>query len=289
MKLHTKTPGCAVYFLAGTLPAPAHLHLRQLSILGMVSRLEKNLLKTLGMETLMGARPSNKSWFQNVRDLCLMYCLPHPINLLKHPLPKAKFNNLCRQKVFQYWHSKLSQEVALLPSLQYLVPQFLQLSHPHPLWSSLDGNPYQTKAACIQALFLSGRYRTERLCRFWSQNKAGVCLLPACKNLNICEDLEHILLHCMSLNAERRRLEEFTTHFLSDKPILQPVITAYLFSAPDNTRMQFLLDCSVLPQVIVAHQTHGPVVHQHLFRISRTWCRSLHTARMKALGRYMKM
>ena len=148
---------------------------------------------------------------------------------------------------------------------------------------------YFFMAACIQALLLSGRYRTERLCRFWSQNKAGVCLLPACKNLNISEDSEHILLHCMSLNAERRRLEEFTTQFISDKPLLQPVIATYLFSASDNTRMQFLLDCSVLPLVIVAHQTHGPVVYQHLFRISRTWCRSLHTARLKALGRFMKI
>ena len=289
MKLHKKTPGCAVYFLAGTLPAPALLHLRQLSILGMVSRLERNVLKTLGLETLIGSKPSNKSWFQNIRDLCLMYCLPHPITLLENPLPKSKFNDLCKQKVLQYWHRKLSLEVATLPSLHYLVPQFLPLSQPHPLWSSLDGNPYQTKAACIQALFLSGRYRTERLCRFWSHNKAGICLLPVCKNFNISEDLEHILLHCVGLSAERRRLQDFTTKFISDKPIAKTITSAYLFFAPDNVRMQFLLDCSVLPQVITAYQSHGPIIHQQLFRISRTWCRSLHIARMKALGRYIKI
>ena len=289
MKLHNKTPGCAVYFLAGSLPVSALLHLRQLSLFGMVSRLEQNLLKTLAIETLIEAKPSNKSWFQCVRDLCVMYSLPHPIHLLENPLPKDKFRHLCKQKVHQFWHQRLSHDVNMLPSLKYFVPQYLSLSHPHPLWSSLNGNPYETKAACIQALFLSGRYRSERLCRFWSQNKAGVCLLPACKNSNISEDIEHILLQCISLNAERRWLEMFTSKFAADKPPVQMIINTYLYSVHDNIRVQFLLDCSVLPLVITAHQKYGHEIHQHLFKVSRTWCRSLHLARMKALGRFCKM
>ena len=289
MKLHKKTPACAVYFLAGTLPVTALLHLRQLSLFGMVSRLEQNPLKTLALETLIEAKPSNKSWFQSVRDLCVMYCLPHPIHLLEYPLRKEKFRDLCKQKVHQYWHQKLSQEVNVLPSLQYLAPQFLSLSHPHPLWSSLDGNPYQTKAACIQALFLSGRYRSERLCRFWSQNVAGVCLLPACKKSEIPENVEHILLHCSGLSAERRRLEMFTSKYTHDKAPIQLITNTYLYLAPDNLRVQFLLDCSVLPLVIAAYQTHGSVIHQQLYKISRTWCRTLHLARMKALGRFCRM
>ena len=35
-------------------------------------------------------------------------------------------------------------------------PRYLSLSSPHPIWCSLDGNPYQAEAASIQALFLSG-------------------------------------------------------------------------------------------------------------------------------------
>jgi hypothetical protein len=47
MKLHDRTPDCAVYFLAGSLPATALLHLRQLSLLNMISHLEGNTLKSL--------------------------------------------------------------------------------------------------------------------------------------------------------------------------------------------------------------------------------------------------
>ena len=133
---------------------------------------------TIAKNTLVEAKPASHSWFQSIREICIEYCLPHPLTLLSSPPPKSSFMKFCRTKVLEYWHSKLSIEAQALPSLEYLHPQFLTLTHPHPIWTSLDGNPYQAKAARIQALFLTGRYRTERLCRFWSGNKDGYCLLP---------------------------------------------------------------------------------------------------------------
>ena len=290
MRLHDKTPDCAVFFLAGTLPAVALLHLRQLSLLNIICHLEGNILNALAREILVVARPSTKSWFQDLRNLCVQYGLPHPLQLLENPPPKKEFKKLCKQKVSEYWHQKFCQKASLLPSLQYLKPQYLSLSTPHPLWTSLDDNPYQAKAARIQAIFLSGKYRTERLCRYWSQNKDGVCLLPPCNNQNIYEDSEHILLHCSGLTHERRRLETYTMNYVADKPVLQPIIFSYLLKTTDNyLRMQFLLDCSVLPLVISNFQNYGETVHQQLFRISRTWCRTLHVARAKALGRFNKL
>ena len=164
MKLHEKTPACAVFFLAGSLPSTAFLHLRQLSLFGMVSNLSGNILNVLARQILIEARPSSRSWFRGVRELCVKYDLPHPLHLLDNPMPPEKFKLLCKQKVLEFWHQKLSDE-SLLSSLRYLQPRYLSLSDPHPIWTSLDGNPYQAKAAHIQALFLSGRYRTERMCR----------------------------------------------------------------------------------------------------------------------------
>ena len=234
MKLHDRTPDCAVFFLAGSLPATALLHLRQLSLLNMISHLKGNILKSLQTKILIEAKPSANSWIQQVRDICVRYQLPHPLQLFNSPMRKQSFRTLCKQKVSEYWHRKLSQD-ADLPSLAYLQPRFLSLSSPHPIFTSLDGNPYQAKAARIQSLFISGRYRTEELCRFWSQNKEGFCLLDSCKNL------------------------------------------------------QFLMDCSVLPLAITTYQEYGAIIHQDLFRVSRTWCRSVHVARLKALGRYCKV
>ena len=290
MRLHDKTRDSAVFLLAGSLPATALLHLRQLSLLNIICHLEGNILKLLAGEILVEARTSTKSWFQNLRNLCVQYELPHPLQLLETPPPKKVFEKLCKEKVCEYWHQKFSQKANLLPSLQYLQPQYLSLSSPHPIWTSLDDNPYQAKAAHIQAIFLSGKYRSERLCRHWSQNKFGICLLQPCNSLNMFEDIEHILLHCSGLNNERRRLESFTKNFVADKPVLQPIVFSYLLKTTDNyLRMQFLLDCSVLPLVITSFQAHGDIIHKQLFRISRTWCHSLHVGRMKSLGRYNKL
>ena len=288
MKLYDRTPDTAVYFLAGSLPGSALLHLRQLSVFGMICHLEGNILKTLAMNILAEAKPSAKSWFQEIRDICIQYGLPHPISLLENPIKKEAFGKFCRLKVHEYWHLKLSKE-ANLSSLQYLHPGFLSLSLPHPIWTSLDGNPYQAKAARIQSLFLTGRYRSERLCRFWSSNREGYCLLSTCNSKELYEDIEHILLRCRGLTDERRRLQLFTTNYVSDKPVLRKIVDAYLYSDDEDDRMQFMLDCSVLPMVIAAYQEHGQIIHKQLFKISRTWCRSLHVARMKALGRFTRL
>ena len=44
MKLHDRTSDCVVYFLAGSLPGAALLHLRQLSIFGMITRSPNSVL-----------------------------------------------------------------------------------------------------------------------------------------------------------------------------------------------------------------------------------------------------
>ena len=255
-----------------------------LSILDDLSPKRRHFAKS----TLIKSKPSAHSWFQEIRKLCIQYQLPHPIALLDSPPPKPVFKKLCKEKVLDFWHARLASEAASLPSLNYLRPQYLSLTSPHPIFTSLDGNPYQAKAAKIQALFLSGRYPTERLCRFWSDNKGGFCLLDSCRNLCIVEDLEHIILQCSGLNETRRRLIHFTTDFVAAHPFLSEIIQAYLYSSIRKVVMQFLLDCSVLPMVISAYQVLGPVTHRHLYKITRTWCRSLHRDRLKALGRFIR-
>ena len=41
LRLHQKTPRCVIFFLAGSLPASALIHIRQLSLFGMICRLKK--------------------------------------------------------------------------------------------------------------------------------------------------------------------------------------------------------------------------------------------------------
>ena len=59
---------------------------------------------------------------------------------------------------------------------------------------SISIHSYASTKSIVLAKMISGRYRTEMMCRFWSQNRNGVCLFGTCKE--VCEDLEHMLVVC---------------------------------------------------------------------------------------------
>ena len=168
MKLPFDVPEEAVYFLAGSLPFAAILHLRCLSLFGMICNLPDNIIYRVANMALLTALPAHRSLFLMIRDVCLQYGLQHPLLSLEHPLPPSRYKSVCKEKVYEYWHSKFALRCLDLSSLRYFQPYFLSLSRTHPIWSSLDGSPYQSKAAHVQALLLTGRYRTERLKRFWT-------------------------------------------------------------------------------------------------------------------------
>ena len=134
--------------------------------------------------------------------------------------------------------------------------------------------------AVQQAKFLSGRYRTESLCRHWTKNTMGLCLSNTCKTE---ETIEHILLFCPAYLATRQSILNYWIK-RSSGPTLQLVLEA--LSSPSNDFMQFLLDCSCLPPVIKATQLHGQDVLNDLFHLTRTWCFGIHRERMKLLGRW---
>ena len=105
MKLRERTPDCAVFFLAGSLPCQAVLHLRQLSLFLMICHLKEDILHSIARSTLIKSKPSAHSWFQEIRKLCIQYQLPHPIALLDSPPPKPIFKKLCKEKVLAFWHA----------------------------------------------------------------------------------------------------------------------------------------------------------------------------------------
>ena len=157
-KLPKNTPRAVVHFLGGSLPGTADIHLRILSLFGMVTRLRGDPLQLQAMNILTSAKSSSKSWFLLVRDICLMYALPHPITILEQRPSKEEFKKQVKAKVVSYWEVQLRGESSLLPSLKYFHPEFMSLTKPHPIWSTTGSNPYEISKAIQQARFLSGRY-----------------------------------------------------------------------------------------------------------------------------------
>ena len=58
-KLHDKTPEPVIFYLAGYLPGVAVLHMRQLSLLGMIARLQGSVLHQHATNILTSAKSSS--------------------------------------------------------------------------------------------------------------------------------------------------------------------------------------------------------------------------------------
>ena len=172
-------------------------------------------------------------------------------------------------------------ESSLLPSLDYFHPEFMSLTKPHPIWCTAGSNPYETAKAIQQSRFLSGRYRSGSVTKHWSGNKEGFCLAPSCQNQ--LETVEHILINCSSYIETKRRLYSLWLS-TTNKTVLRLVLQA--LSSETDYLLQFILDCSVLPSVILATQSNGNHVLKELFYLTRSWCFSIHRQRMKYLGRW---
>ena len=289
LRLLPNTPQPVYYFLAGSLPGEALLHLRQFSLLSMVCDLPDSLLHRHGLNSFYREPSTTPSWFQQVRDLCMKYQLPHPLTLLSpsSPLNKDTFKAMAKKYVINYWELKLREEAAPLESLRFFKPDFMSLVKPHPIFLSAGASPYEVTKASVQAILLSGRYRTEGLCRHWSANPQGYCLCPSCLGKRLVEDVEHVLLSCGSLSSTRSRLAAFTVAQSKKLPLISSILLTYT-NPTHPLYCQFLLDCSVLPEVIYFTQYHGECVLHQLFKVTRTWCYSLHRERLKILGRWTK-
>ena len=282
-KFHKRTPAPVIFFMAGSLPGSAILHIRQLTLFSMICRLPEDPLNLHARYILCSTKKSTNSWFHQIRNLCLQYQLPHPVELLDNPPQKDQFKRKLKSQVTSYWESKLREECSLLPSLRYFNPAFMSLANPHPLWTTAGSSPFEVNKACVQAKMLSGRFRTENLCRFWSSNKKGFCLAPQCENE--VEDIEHILTRCKSLEGPRKRLHSAWMAKATTDTHLHQLIIKVLASTPDQF-CQFVLDPSNHPEVISLTQKHGESILKNTFYLTRTWCHTLYKERLKVLGRF---
>ena len=195
-----------------------------------------------------------------------MYNLPHPLELLNSPISKLAFKKLVKTHVIDYWEQKLRSEADLLPSLVYFKPQFMSLTAPHPIWQTAGSNPYEVSKAIVQARMLSGRYRTELLCRHWSSNRPGWCLSGTCDQTE--ESLEHILIECPAYNHTRRKL--LCIWLSESNEVVSQILRKIIFEESMEDQLHFLLDCSTMPCVIRATQHYGAQLLARLFHLART-------------------
>ena len=137
---------------------------------------------------------------------------------------------------------------------------------------------------------LSGRYRTCWLSRHLSGDRSGHCCLPSCQQKQTPGTLEHILAECEDLQPARTRAFHLWSEYLKNNQMYIPIVHKYTIGTEKHHFIQFLLDCTVLSDVISLKQVQGTGVFDPLLYLTGTFCFSVHKARLKILGKWnMKM
>ena len=138
--------------------------------------------------------------------------------------------------------------------------------------------------ARIQLLFLSSQYPCAKLARHWSfENPLGLCTNDVCYKTLQVESVEHILLHCPAYSATRLQLIQTCLNVKDPNSLM---LISDILVRSNTDRVQFLLDCSILPEVIRTAQCHGEHIYSDLFYLSRTWCYAIHRERLKRLHKW---
>ena len=156
----------------------------------------------------------------------------------------------------------------------------MSLTKPHPIWTSCSNNSYEVSKSVIEAKFLSGRYRSDRLTRHFQGNPSdGDCRIC---NEKVPGTIKHLLLQCPSLAATRCNMFNWVTERQDLSARTKAIISEVFSSTSPTDKMQLLLDCSCLPGVILSRQDCDQT-QSEIFKFARTWCFSVHTQREKIL------
>ena len=269
-------------FMAGSLGASAQIHIRQLGLFGMITRLPGNLLHKIASSKLSTESNTSAFWFVKIRLLCTQYDLPSPLQLLSSPPSKSSFKSLVKAKVTDFWESKYRSEWK--PSLKYFKPEFLSLKSPHPLWNLCPSNQFELNKTLVVAKLLSGRYYTDWHCRHWSQdNKMGFCVL--CPGRDIPGTLEHMLVECGALQDKRDLIFTYWKNQAEDSPPLLNLLNTLMTNSTTESFVQFVLDPTVVPEVIRGCQDKIFSL-SNILRLTRTYCYAIHRRRLQITGRF---
>ena len=171
-----------------------------------------------------------------------------------------------------------------LSSLHLFNGMRLSLKQPSLHWTMAGGNSFENVKSLVVCKMISGRYRSDYMCRHWTpSNRAGFCLAESCDLVK--GDLAHMLFSCPALNTVRDRLFDFWLVKTVNFPPLLSLVSRIPHS--DITiQMQFVLDPLQVPGVPALCAALGHEALAHIYYLGRTFAYYMHRHKMISLGRW---
>ena len=136
----------------------------------------------------------------------------------------------------------------------------MSVLRPHPIFSTAETSD-EVNEMIVQVRMLSGRYRVGTLLRHFSPSNTGICELC---DLEV-EDNAHLLVpRCTFLQERKLLLIEYSNQILQH-------------------HVEALNIFHTIFSVIQAYQKNKLILPA-LFKVTRTWCYSMHRTRLKMLN-----
>ncbi|CAC5405005.1 unnamed protein product [Mytilus coruscus] len=191
----------AIYILSGMLSIEAEIHLKALTLFGNITRANKTSVECrLAERQLQLKSHSSKSWFIEIKKICLKYNLPDCQKFLINPLGKFQWKNLITRKIYTYWSEKINDKSEGYSSLQHITGAY-KIKTIHPILTTNTSNcrdfiriPIRTKVATGNYILQSNR------AKFNKYEVSATCKI--CNKED--ETIEHFLIACTQLEPERK-------------------------------------------------------------------------------------
>ena len=92
-----------IYLLSGIPPIQFEVHRQILGFLGSMARKDSSVEHSIAKRQLIMKTIKSPSWFNNVKDICIKYDLPSPLEILDEKPHKMKWKNQVKKAVTEYW------------------------------------------------------------------------------------------------------------------------------------------------------------------------------------------
>lgn len=202
LTLPTNIGNPAIYILSGLLPIEAVIELQALSMFGNITRSDRNSVEWRLAERQLAIKDHNsKSWFIEIKKICIKYEITDCQQYIFTPLMKSEWKTMTKKKVYQYWNRLVNEESKSYPSLKWIMNCY-KIGIVHPILRTKTASVVDIARIPLQVKIATGTYLLQVNRAKFNNKETSNCKL--CDQA--VEDISHFILSCPKLMTDRNEL-----------------------------------------------------------------------------------